>query len=162
MKIVASIITVLALISLPLFGLGPASVGKMAPNFKLKNIKNGEDISLQDYRGKTVILDFWATWCAPCKESLPELERLARENQSLSVLTVNIDDKRDNAIRFLNKYDLQLTAVFDKNKDVVGMYEIPAMPSAIIIDKEGYIRYLHLGYNKNHFEEIQKEVREIQ
>ena len=162
MKIVVSTIAVLALINLPLFGLGPASVGKMAPNFKLKNLKSGENISLQDYRGKIVILDFWATWCAPCKESLPELAQLAEENQSLSLLAVNIDDKEDNAIRFLNKYDLQLTALFDENKDVVGMYEIPAMPSAIIIDQKGYIRFLHLGYNKNHFEEIQKEIKEIQ
>ena len=58
MKIVVSTIAVLALINLPLFGLGPASVGKMAPNFKLKNLKSGENISLQDYRGKIVILDF--------------------------------------------------------------------------------------------------------
>ena len=93
---------------------------------------------------------------------MPQLAQLAEENQSLSLLAVNIDDKEDNAIRFLNKYDLQLTALFDENKDVVGMYEIPAMPSAIIIDQKGYIRFLHLGYNKNHFEEIQKEIKEIQ
>lgn len=161
MKLIIKIIAVLAFVSFYLYGLGPASVGEMAPNFKLKNLTSGEYISLQDYQGKIVILDFWATWCAPCKESLPELERLVAENQSLSVLAINIDDKKDNAIRFLKKYDLQLTALFDEKKEVVGMYEIPAMPSAIIIDQDGYIRFLHLGYNKNHFEEIQKEINDL-
>jgi len=161
MKLIIRTITVLAIVNFYLYGLGPASVGKMAPDFKLKDLKSGEYISLQDYRGKIVILDFWATWCAPCKESLPELERLATENQLLSVLAINIDDKKDNALQFLKKYDLQLTALFDENKEVVGMYEIPAMPSAIIIDQEGYIRHLHLGYNKNHLENIQKEIEEM-
>jgi thiol-disulfide isomerase/thioredoxin len=102
MKLIIRTITILAIVNFYLYGLGPASVGKMALDFKLKDLKSGEYISLQDYRGKIVILDFWATWCSPCKESLPELQRLATENQSLSVLAVNIDDKKDNALHALS------------------------------------------------------------
>lgn len=161
MKLIIRVIAVLAIVSFHLYGMGPASVGKMAPDFKLKDVRSGEYKSLQDYRGQIVILDFWATWCSPCKESLPELERLSVENRSLAVLAINIDDKKDNALQFLKKYDLHLTALFDENKEVVGMYEIPAMPSAIIIDQEGYIRHLHLGYNENHLENIQKEIEKM-
>lgn len=161
MKLIIRVIALLAIVSFHLYGLGPASLGKMAPDFKLKDIRSGEFKSLQDYRGQVVILIFWATWCSSCEESLPALERLAAENQSLSVLAINIDDENANALRFLNKYDLKLTALFDKNKEVVGRYEIPAMPSAIIIDREGYIRHLHLGYNENYLENIQKEIEKM-
>jgi thiol-disulfide isomerase/thioredoxin len=155
------IVILIILMNSLLFGIGPASVGKIAPDFKLKELKNGKYISLQNYRGQIVILDFWATWCAPCKESLPELARLDSENNSLKVLAINIDDKKDNAIKFVDKYGLKFTVPYDQEKNVVASYEIPAIPTAIIIDQEGFIRFLHIGYTKNDLEKIQKEIEEI-
>ena len=161
MKLRTNIITLLIFISFHLYGLGPASIGQMAPNFKLKEFRTNKDISLLDYRGLIVIIDFWATWCSPCKESLPELEKLDLQNLSIKVLAVNIDDEKDNASKFLKKNNLQLTALYDENNIVAGTYEIPAAPTAIIIDEEGFIRYLHIGYNKIDLEKIQKEIEEI-
>lgn len=161
MKLLARIIAVLILANFYLYGLGPASIGKLAPDFTLKELKSGKDISLEDYRGKIVVLDFWASWCSPCRESLPELAKIDSENHTLKVLAVNVDDQKESAIKFINNFGLQLTVPYDENRNVVRNYEIPAMPTAIIIDQKGIIRYLHIGYNKNHLENIQKEIEEI-
>jgi len=104
MKLIIRIITVLILANCYLFGLGPASIGKIAPDFRLKELKSGKYISLQDYRGKIVVLDFWASWCSSCKESLPELAKIDSENHTLKVLAVNVDDNKERAIKFLNKF----------------------------------------------------------
>lgn len=162
MNLIIRVITVVILINFLVYGLGPGSIGKLAPDFELKELKSGENISLQDYRGKIVVLDFWASWCSPCKDVLPILAKIDSENHTLKVLAVNVDDNKESAIKFINKYGLQLTALNDENNNVVRNYEIPAMPTAIIIDQKGIIRYLHIGYNKNNLEDIQKEIEEIQ
>jgi thiol-disulfide isomerase/thioredoxin len=79
MSLMIRVITVIILINFVVYGLGPGSIGKLAPDFKLKELKSGENISLQDYRGKIVVLDFWASWCSPCKEALPILEKIDSE-----------------------------------------------------------------------------------
>jgi peroxiredoxin len=156
------IIGALILINFFLFGLGPASIGKMAPDFKLKEIRTGKDISLNDYRGKIVILDFWASWCLPSKESLPELAQLDSQNPSLKVLAITVDNKKKHATNFLDNNDLKLTILHDKNHTVAGAYEIPAIPTAIIVDQEGFIRHLHIGYTKTDLDQIRKEIKKIQ
>jgi thiol-disulfide isomerase/thioredoxin len=161
MKLIIRMIAIIVLVNFCLYGLGPASIGKLAPDFTLKELKSGKNISLKDYRGKIVILDFWASWCSPCGESLPELAKIDSENHTLKVLAVNVDDQKESAIKFLNKFGLNLSVPYDEDGNVVKSYEIPAMPTAIIIDQKGVIRYLHIGYNKNHLENIQKEIEEI-
>lgn len=156
------IIGALILINFFLFGLGPASIGKIAPDFKLKEFKTDKDISLKDYRGKIVILDFWASWCLPSKESLLKLAQLDSQNPSLKVLAINVDNKKKQAANFLDNNDLKLIALHDENHTVAGTYEIPAIPTAIIVDREGFIRHLHIGYTKTDLDKIQKEIEKIQ
>ena len=125
--------------------------GKVAPEFSGKNI-DGQKINLSDYRGKIVLLDFWASWCIPCREEFPFLIEFYRKNQKSDfiVLAVNIDDKQENMHEFLNKYSGSniFPVIFDKEKSIPPLYDLQSMPTSFFIDKKGIIRYVHAGFNK--------------
>src|SRR5512146_965582 len=116
--------------------LGPEMIRKPAPSFTLKTIDGHGTRSLSDMRGQVVIVDFWASWCAPCRYSLPRLAALESRLQGVKILAINIDDERQNALDFLKHNRVMLTSLYDETKHVVGTYDIPAMPSALIIDKK--------------------------
>lgn len=136
-------------------------IGKTAPDFSLETISGGGKISLKDFRGKVVLLDFWASWCAPCKRSLPELEKLEGRYPGLKVLTVNIDDDRKKAQEFMRRIQLDLTVLYDAGKTVAGTYELEAMPSALIIDQKGVIRYVAAGYTEKDLESLEAEIKAL-
>ena len=138
--------------------MGPGMIGKPAPTFTLKTINGRSAISLDDVRGKVVIIDFWATWCAPCRRSLPRLAALETGNSSLKLLAINVDDDRENAVDFLRRYHLNLTSLYDETKLVADRYDVPEMPSALIVDKLGVVRFVHAGYNESDIELMKKEI----
>ena len=136
-------------------------VDQPAPEFELTMVSGNGKLSLKDYRGKVVMLDFWASWCAPCKKSLPELQNLEAKYENLQVVAINIDDNRQNARRFMKKQALDLTVVFDAKKSVVKTYDISEMPSAILIDRDGVIRHVISGYTKNQIKELEIVIDEL-
>ncbi|MDH3253337.1 MAG: TlpA family protein disulfide reductase, partial [Ignavibacteria bacterium] len=137
---------------------GPEWVGKPAPDFTLATIDGQSDLSLKDLRGYVVVLDFWASWCAPCRRSLPELALLESGMKGVKVLAINIDDERQNGIDFLKRNRVSVIALYDKDKEVVSRYDIPAMPSALIIDKKGIVRFLHVGYTADDLDGFKKQI----
>ncbi|MCK6620502.1 MAG: TlpA family protein disulfide reductase [Calditrichaceae bacterium] len=147
--------------------LGPAAnsfadwVGTPAPDFSLKTIGNQTQIALKDYRGKAVLLDFWASWCGPCKASLPQLQKLEAEYPGLKVLAVSIDDERKNALEFMKRLNLDLTALYDENKKVAETYRVEAMPSALLIDRQGVVRYTLSGYSEKRLQELKTEIEKL-
>ncbi|MFQ5901925.1 MAG: peroxiredoxin family protein [Thermodesulfobacteriota bacterium] len=123
-----------------------------APDFTLPGL-NGQSVSLSDLRGNVVYVNFWATWCTPCKKELPELNRLAEKyvDSKLIVLAVNIDRKRSLVDKFLTKYmpfSKKMRILLDPKSKAVASYAARAMPTSFIIDKEGTIRYVHLGFRE--------------
>ncbi len=136
-------------------------VDQPAPEFELAMVSGNGKLSLKDYRGKVVLLDFWASWCAPCKKSLPELQNLEAKYENLQVVAINIDDNRQNARRFMKKQALDLTVVFDAKKSVAKTYDISEMPSAILIDRNGVIRHVISGYTKNQIKELEIVIDEL-
>lgn len=132
---------------------------KKAPDFTLDVINSTDSISLSKLRGTVVLLDFWATWCPPCKKSLPYLSKLEGKYKNLKVIAVNIDDDRESALNFIKENNLNLTAVYDADKTVVSAYDIPEMPTAYLIDQYGKIKYTHSGYTEESIKKLEFAIR---
>ena len=134
-------------------------MGKEAPDFKLPKLNSSDTVSLSELRGKVVLVDFWATWCPPCKKSLPFFEKLDNKYKNLQVIAINIDDDKKNASQFLEQNNLKLTAVYDADKSVVGAFDVPVMPTAYLIDQYGKIQYIHSGYSEENMKKLEFAIR---
>jgi thiol-disulfide isomerase/thioredoxin len=137
-------------------------VGKKAIDFTLQTF-DGATLSLQQLRGRVILLDFWATWCPPCREELPLLDVLQETygRQAFAVVAVNIDNHKDNALRFLQANRVKLQPVWDQHKKVVAVYNIEQMPTTFIIDKNGIIRYVHAGFELSQYNAYKQQIQEL-
>ncbi len=115
------------------------TIGKTAPDFELETVE-GKKAKLSDYRGKKVILNFWASWCPPCKEEMPEFQRIYRENKDkLVVVGVNLQESRENVEAFIEKIGITFPILFDPNSLVKDMYNVFTQPVTYFIDESGKI-----------------------
>ncbi len=122
-----------------------ASVGQPAPDFILPNL-DGESVSLSDFEGRPVFINFWRVNCNPCREELPYLEAVYEERQGeLVMLSINIGDDVSNIKQFLQNNSLSLSVLLDTDITVARRYAIPGTPTAFFIDKEGIIRAKVIG-----------------
>jgi peroxiredoxin len=137
-------------------------VGKKAAEFKLPAV-SGEEVSLQSFRGKVVLLNFWATWCGPCREELPELARVQEKfrRRGLAVVAVAVDNELANVRSFLKKYGIKLQALWDRRKKAADAYAVEKMPSSYIIDRNGVIRFIHRGYSPEELKRIELEIDDL-
>lgn len=122
------------------------SVGEPAPFFKLKGIQN-KIYQLKDFKNKVVFINFWASWCSPCRKELPLLDELQARYKDLVVLAINIDEDKEIAEQFIQQYHIQSLVLFDSKIEVVSQYEAVAMPTSFILDGDGIVRFLHYGFN---------------
>ncbi len=138
--------------------------GQQAPEIELKDL-SGKSVKLSSFRGKVVLVDFWASWCGPCRESLPVLERLAKtyQDKGLVVLGVNIDDSADAAQAFLKKNNLNVSfpVVNDKDKKVAARYAPPTMPSSYIVDRQGRVHRVHAGFRAADAAKLEAELKTL-
>ncbi len=126
-------------------GTEPAMVGKAAPDFTVKD--DVRTISLHDYRGKTVVLNFWATWCPPCVDEMPSLVQMQNQlkDQGISVLAVSVDDDARQYHSFLEKYKVDLLTVRDPRQKSNELYGTFKFPETYIIDRQGVLRRKFIG-----------------
>jgi peroxiredoxin len=118
-----------------------------APNFTLKDVE-GREVTLADYKGKVVLLNFWATWCGPCKIEMPWFVEFQRKykDQGFSVIAVSLDDEGWEVVRpFTEEYELNFPVVVGTNEMADEFGGVAALPTTFIIDKEGRIRNSHMG-----------------
>ncbi len=136
--------------------------GKPAPDFALKS-STGENLRLSEYRGDVVMVNFWATWCGPCRQEMPLLEELYSryERVGFSLLGVNIDDDSRKAMAMIDELGTSFPVLFDRTKEVSKLYKVNAMPVTVIIDKEGNIRHVHHGYKPGYELKYLDEVRAL-
>lgn len=118
-----------------------------ALDFTLPKHPSGE-LSLSKQRGQVVMLNFWASWCAPCREEFPLMDDLLKRYQALgfTIVAVNIDQRRELADKMLEQLNPSFTVVFDSDNKVSQRYQLEAMPSTFFLDRKGQIRFAHKGY----------------
>lgn len=140
-------------------GAGQIKVGEKAKDFALP-ATSGEKISLASLRGKVVLINFWATWCGPCQEELPELDRLQSKHRQrgFSILAISVDNEPENVKTFLKKYDIKLTGLWDRDKRTAEAYAVEAMPSSYLVDRNGVVRAIYRGYDPKDFKRLESEV----
>lgn len=136
--------------------------GKPAPDFALKS-DSGRNVRLSELRGQVVLVNFWASWCGPCRQELPVLNKLyARyRNVGFTLLAVNLDDDRKNGEAMAKRLGLNFLVLFDAGKRVANLYQVDTMPATIIIDRDGRVRYLHRGYYSGFETKYEQQLREL-
>lgn len=137
-------------------------VGDIAPSFTLKDL-NGNTVTMDSFKGKVVFLDFWASWCGPCKEELPELELLYKKygKDGFEVIGVSVDKSESNIAEFLKKRPVSFTILTNIKGDVAEAYGLPGMPTGYIIGKDGTIQHRHVGFAKAFLPVYDKEIVEL-
>ena len=139
-----------------------ADKGSLAPDFERPTLQGGPPVSLEDYRGKVVLVDFWASWCGPCRQSMPFLNSLReRYNPTgFEVLAVNVDTEVDEALRFLKRYPVSYPVLSDSGA-LPELYGLEVMPTSYLIDREGVVRHIHYGFRKGDEADISRAVKRL-
>ena len=127
-----------------------ATIGQPAPDFKLQNL-DGESVSLSDFKGKAVLVNFWATWCGPCRIEMPYLQEIYEEwsEQGLVLLAVNIGESPAKVKDFMEKYNLSFPVLLDAKTTVAREYNVSGIPTTFFIDKDGVIQVKIVGAFSN-------------
>jgi peroxiredoxin len=144
----------LSLVLLPIFaslvlvpgcnrGAHPAQTGRLAPDFTVSD--GTTTVHLASYRGRVVLLNFWATWCQPCVVEMPSLLELHRDQPGLAVLAVSIDEDADAYSRFLVRHHIDLITVRDPSQGAAKLYHTDMWPETYVIDRQGVIRRKFVG-----------------
>jgi peroxiredoxin len=136
--------------------------GQVAPDFVLRSA-TGENLRLSEYRGDVVLINFWATWCGPCRQEMPLLDDLYGRYQRVgfNLLGVNIDEDSRRAMQMVQELGVNFPVLFDENKEVSKLYEVEAMPVTILVDREGIVRHVHHGYKPGYEEKYLTEIRSL-
>lgn len=147
------------LLSLPAVA-GVAS--KPAPAFSLPDA-SGNTISLDDFKGQVVLINFWASWCGPCRQEMPLLEALHQRYAPLgfTMLGINVEEDSSLADGFLRDTPVTFPILYDRENLVSKTYDVIAMPTSIIVDRQGEIRYVHHGYKPGYENDYQDQVRTL-
>jgi thiol-disulfide isomerase/thioredoxin len=147
-------------------GSGPGDahqVGSPAPEITVQAM-SGKSIAVSSYRGKVVLLDVWASWCAPCKEELPMLDDIAARlrRRGIEVLAVSIDQERENVVKFMRaRGRWSLTVAHDRAGEIADRLRPDKMPTSYIIDRAGIIRYVNSGFVPSDAETIERHLVEV-
>ena len=139
-----------------------APVGGVAPDFTLKS-KSGKNIKLNEYRGDVVMINFWASWCGPCRQEMPALEQLYSRYKDLGfvILGVNLDEDSGKAIGMLNHIPVSFPILFDNDKKISNLYDVTAMPTTYLIDRNGNLRHLYKAYKPGYEEKYAKQIKAL-
>jgi len=137
-------------------------VGAKAPDFASKS-DSGRNVRLSELRGQVVLVNFWASWCSPCRQELPLLNRIYAQYRAAGfmLLAVNVDDNRKDAEAMLKRLELRFPTLFDGNKNVAKLYGVDTMPATLVIDRDGRVRYVHRGYYDGYERKYEQQVREL-
>jgi peroxiredoxin len=136
--------------------------GGPAPSFDL-TAKDGGRIALDGLKGQVVMVNFWASWCGPCRQEMPHLEALHQRYESLgfTLLGVNVDKDSDDAQDFLDDTPVSFPILFDPSSGVSELYDVIAMPTTVLVDRNGTMRFIHHGYKPGYENDYQTQIRAL-
>lgn len=157
-----AVLFVFTVIFAPHAAAGGVAPGSKAPEIGLKD-QGGELIKLDKLAGKVVLVDFWASWCVPCREELPVLDKLYKQyaKHGLVIIGVSIDEKAEALGPFLRRTPVSFPIVHDPGKTLVAKYAPPKMPSSYLIDRKGIVRYRHEGFKRSDEGKLSHEIEAL-
>ncbi len=143
-------------------GAQASSLKGPAPNFTLKEL-SGKNLKLSEMAGNVVLINFWASWCGPCREEMPLLNDLHNKYEPLgfTVLGVNVEEDAKNARGFLKNFPVDFPVLLDNKNTVSKQYNVIAMPTTVVVDRDGNVRYLHKGYKAGDEQKYRKIVKKL-
>ena len=142
--------------------LGNVKLGQLAPDFSLSDLSN-HMVSLNGYRGrKVVLLDFWATWCGPCRMEMIDLQTLLEKfkDKDFEILSINQGEAADQVRQFMSRKKYEFYALLDSNSAASAKFGVRAIPTLVLVDKEGVVQWLQVGYAKDD-EELEQKIRSL-
>jgi thiol-disulfide isomerase/thioredoxin len=135
------------------------AVGNPAPDLSIQTLNGKGKISNDSLKGKIAIVDFWATWCAPCKTSFPKLEELAKKHGSrLEIVGVSVDDEKNGVADWAKENGATFAIGWDEGHSIAERWKVKSMPTTIILDASGNVRHVHAGFHDDEPELISKEL----
>ena len=138
-------------------------VGQQAPDFTLPTLGVMGPIHLSSLRGKIVLVDFWASWCAPCREAMPQYEKLYYQGrrEDLEIVAVNLDEERDDAVKFLAVHPVTFPIALDPGGSVPPMFGVIGMPSSYLLDRDGVVRLRYQGFKAKDFKALRETIHKL-
>ncbi len=162
-KMMGSVVITLALMSAPA-GNGSAAgvVASPAAEFSLKS-RSGEAVSLGDLKGQVVLINFWATWCGPCRKEMPLMEQIQKKYAPLgfTMLGINVEEDTRLMDAFLKDVSVSFPILLDPANGVSKLYNVSAMPSTVIVDRKGNVRFIHQGFQPGDESKYQDMIRQL-
>jgi len=139
----------------------PAAADNLAPDFSLPG--RDQTVSLGALRGKVVYVDFWASWCQPCRQSFPWMNRLQKryQEQGLVIVGINLDKSRELSDDFLKKIPAEFTVAYDPEGKVASAYRVKGMPSSYLIDRQGRTQKTHIGYREETSGDMESAIQSL-
>ena len=133
-----------------------------APDFEARMLTGGA-LRLSALRGKVVLLDFWATWCGPCEETIPRLEALdgRYRAQGLEIVGVSVDDDAGEVPPFVRAHGMRYPVFVDEGKQVMGLYAVRAVPTTVLVDRKGRVRARWMGAGDDVDDEMERDIRRM-
>jgi peroxiredoxin len=158
-KLSAGIVAALVLAALPAVAAAPNGP---APPFSLPSTV-GSQVSLAQYKGQVVMINFWASWCGPCRQEMPLLEDIYKKYNKLgfTMIGVNVEPDSKAADDWLKQTPVSFPVLYDRKSEVSQKYDVSGMPSTVIIDRKGNLRYLHHGYKPGDEGEYLNTIRQM-
>jgi len=137
-----------------------SSITGDAADFTLKS-RAGKNIKLSEYRGDVIMVNFWASWCGPCRQEMPALESLYKKYKDLGfvILGVNLDEDSSKAASLLTKIPVSFPILYDNTNKVAKLYDVKAMPTTFLIDRNGKLRYVHKAYKPGYEIKYANEIK---
>jgi peroxiredoxin len=162
LKLFRSFIIAVGLLGFCVMPASAKTISGKAPGFTLKS-RSGHNLRLSDYRGQVLLINFWASWCGPCRQEMPLLENLYKRYNKLgfTIMGVNVDTDSTTANNYLKDMSVTFPIVYDITNAVSKSFNVNAMPTTVIVDRNGNMRFLHQGYKPGYERDYKKEVVQL-
>ena len=137
------------------------SFGATLPDIPLTT--NKQSINLKNLKGQVVYVDFWASWCGPCRKSFPWLNKMHRKYspQGLKIIAINVDEDRSLAEAFLKEYGADFTIGYDARGELATAMKVQGMPSSFLVDRNGVIRHSHVGFREKEIQQMENQIQKL-